>query len=214
MTKSMNKQKSMMTVFSSCKPYSRPFARGAGSEKKNPPFRNEPKSARRPLPRLHRPQTPRTTAASPPDRLGHSGEKEDTQGLVQAFSTLSSLTTLTDSDSENNARRATADPAASSTASPSHLLLRPSANVLAAVPATPKTPRNAVSAKPKYTPAKTPRTSKKALAQAEQAERAAYAQALFDELNRTVFAGGLPAGTTLVWSNRLLTTAGRARWHR
>ncbi|KAH9966385.1 SprT-like family-domain-containing protein, partial [Lactifluus volemus] len=63
-------------------------------------------------------------------------------------------------------------------------------------------------------PAKTPRTSKKALAQAEQAERAAYAQSLFDELNRTVFAGGLPAETSLVWSNRLLTTAGRARWHR
>ena len=50
--------------------------------------------------------------------------------------------------------------------------------------------------------------------QAEQEERAAYAQSLFDELNRTVFAGGLPVETTLVWSNRLLTTAGRARWHR
>jgi hypothetical protein len=56
--------------------------------------------------------------------------------------------------------------------------------------------------------------SKKALAQAEQAERAAYAQSLFDELNRGVFASGLPIETSLVWSNRLLTTAGRARWHR
>ncbi|KAI0287401.1 SprT-like family-domain-containing protein, partial [Russula brevipes] len=56
--------------------------------------------------------------------------------------------------------------------------------------------------------------SKKALAQAEQAERAAYAQSLFDELNRGVFASGLPVETSLVWSNRLLTTAGRARWHR
>ncbi|KAI9465124.1 SprT-like family-domain-containing protein [Russula earlei] len=64
------------------------------------------------------------------------------------------------------------------------------------------------------TPAKTPRTSKKAQAQAQQAERAAYAQSLFDELNRNVFAGGLPIETTLIWSNRLLTTAGRARWHR
>ena len=61
---------------------------------------------------------------------------------------------------------------------------------------------------------KTPRTSKKALAIAEQAERAAYAQSLFDDLNQSVFGGGLPATTTLVWSNRLLTTAGRARWHR
>jgi hypothetical protein len=52
------------------------------------------------------------------------------------------------------------------------------------------------------------------LAQAEQAERAAYAHSLFGELNRTVFAGGLPVETTLVWSGRLLTTAGRARWHR
>ena len=50
--------------------------------------------------------------------------------------------------------------------------------------------------------------------QAEQEEHAAYAQSLFDELNRTVFAGGLPVETTLVWSNRLLTTAGHARWHR
>ena len=59
-----------------------------------------------------------------------------------------------------------------------------------------------------------PQTSKKALMQAEQEEHAAYAQSLFDELNRMVFAGGLPVETTLVWSNRLLTTAGRARWHR
>jgi hypothetical protein len=68
--------------------------------------------------------------------------------------------------------------------------------------------------KPKSTPAKTPRTSKKALALADQAERAAYAESLFGELNRSVFAGGLPVETTLIWSNRLLTTAGRARWHR
>ncbi|KAI0312634.1 SprT-like family-domain-containing protein [Amylostereum chailletii] len=61
---------------------------------------------------------------------------------------------------------------------------------------------------------KTPRTSKKALAQATQAHRAAYAQKLFDELNREVFDDGLPADTTLIWSNRLLSTAGRARWHR
>ncbi|KAI0297874.1 SprT-like family-domain-containing protein [Multifurca ochricompacta] len=67
----------------------------------------------------------------------------------------------------------------------------------------------------KCTPAKTPRkTSGKAFALAEQAERATYAQSLFDELNRTIFAGHLPVETSLVWSKRLLTTAGRARWHR
>jgi hypothetical protein len=127
---------------------------------------------------------------------------------VQAFSTLSSLTTLTDSDPENNNVCAAADPAPS-TASPPQLL-RPSTNVLAVI--TPKTPHHA--AKTNCTPVKTPWMSKKALAQAEQAERAAYARSLFNELNRTVFASGLPAETSLIWSNRLLTTAGRARWHR
>ncbi|KAI0062985.1 hypothetical protein BV25DRAFT_1778417, partial [Artomyces pyxidatus] len=63
-------------------------------------------------------------------------------------------------------------------------------------------------------PAKTPRTSKKAQAQTAQAQRAEYAQDLFNELNKSVFDGGLPPDTRLVWSNRLLTTAGRARWHR
>jgi len=158
--------------------------------------RNDPPSARTPLRRPQ--QTPRTRTASP-DPPG-SADKE-THGLVRAFSTLSSLTTLPDSDSEKVKTRVGAavgidDP-------------------LAAVP--PKTPLNAKS-KSTTTPAKTtktPRTSsKKALAQAEQAERAAYAQSLFDELNRTVFAGGLLVETTLVWSNRLLTTAGRAQWHR
>jgi hypothetical protein len=208
LTNSMTKPIPTMMVFSSCKSLASPSLPPpplyAVVPEAASPFRNEPKSARRPLRRLH-PQIPRTAASA--DRPGGSGEK-DTHALVQAFSTLSSLTTLTDSDTENNLRAA-ADPAPS-TASPTHLPLRPSANVPAA--ATPKTPRNA--AKPKYTPAKTPRTSKKALAQAEQAERAAYAQSLFNELNRTVFAGGLPAETSLIWSNRLLTTAGRARWHR
>ncbi|KAA1477611.1 hypothetical protein DENSPDRAFT_616267 [Dentipellis sp. KUC8613] len=79
------------------------------------------------------------------------------------------------------------------------------------VPEPPRTPkRNPASS----TPAKTPRTSKKAAALAAQTQREVYAQELFDELNKTVFGEGIPAGTKLVWSNRLLTTAGRARWHR
>ena len=124
---------------------------------------------------------------------------------MRAFSTLSSLTTLLDSDSEKKTRD---DDSERSPGTP-----------LAAARAVPP-PTTPLNAKSKSTPgrttakAKTPRTSKKALVQAEQEERAGYAQSLFDELNRTVFAGGLPVETTLVWSNRLLTTAGRARWHR
>lgn len=59
---------------------------------------------------------------------------------------------------------------------------------------------------------KTPRVSKKALQAIEQAHREAYAQELFAELNASVFKGGLPENTALSWNNRLLTTAGRARW--
>lgn len=145
--------------------------------------RNDPRSARTPL---RRTQTPRTASPNPPGLAD-----KDTHGLVKAFSTLSSLTTLPDSDSETTR--------------------------VAGVDDNERPPRTPLNAKSKSTPAKTrktPRTSKKALAEAEQAERAAYAQSLFDELNRTAFAGGLPVETTLVWSNRLLTTAGRARWHR
>lgn len=125
---------------------------------------------------------------------------------MKAFSTLSSLTTLTDSDSEKKTHVADdvdvdADRPAP-TPLPAHVAVKET---------TPKTP---IKATPKSTPAKTPRTSKKALALAEQGERATYAQSLFEELNRSVFAGGLPVETTLIWSNRLLTTAGRARWHR
>jgi hypothetical protein len=157
---------------------------------------------------------PRTATASPepdldpdPDRYRDpSGSKnEDTRSLVKAFSTLSSLTTLTDSDSEK--KTTVAGDVDDDRPAPRSL----PAHVAVSILATPKTP---LKAKPKSTPVKTPRTSKKALALAEQAERAAYAQSLFDELNRGVFAGGLPVETTLIWSNRLLTTAGRARWHR
>lgn len=61
---------------------------------------------------------------------------------------------------------------------------------------------------------KTPRVSKKALQAAEQTRREAYAEQLFKDLNTTVFDGGLPESTQLKWSNRLLTTAGRARWRK
>lgn len=60
----------------------------------------------------------------------------------------------------------------------------------------------------------TPRTGKKAQAAAEQAKREVYAQKLFTELNHIVFKDGLPKETKLNWNKRLLTTAGRAKWHR
>ena len=77
----------------------------------------------------------------------------------------------------------------------------------------PRTPAKPRTPAPARLP-RTPRTSKKALALAAQADLEAYAQELFDELNEDVFKGGLPASTKLVWSKRLLTTAGRAKWHR
>lgn len=74
------------------------------------------------------------------------------------------------------------------------------------VPSTP----NSVNTKPKHVP----RTGKKALAAAEQEKREVYARELFIELNRDIFKDGLPKGTKLNWSKRLLTTAGKAKWHR
>ncbi|KAG2146512.1 SprT-like family-domain-containing protein [Suillus bovinus] len=48
----------------------------------------------------------------------------------------------------------------------------------------------------------------------EQARREKYAAQLFEELNSTIFNNGLPRETKLNWNKRLLTTAGRAKWHR
>ncbi|KII86319.1 hypothetical protein PLICRDRAFT_56048 [Plicaturopsis crispa FD-325 SS-3] len=67
---------------------------------------------------------------------------------------------------------------------------------------------------PSASASKPPRVMKKTAAAAEQVRREIYAQTLFAELNRTVFNNGLPANTALKWNVRLLTTAGRAKWHR
>lgn len=61
---------------------------------------------------------------------------------------------------------------------------------------------------------KTPRVTKKQQQQAERERLQAYAAAFFRELNEGVFGGGIPEATELVWSKRLLTTAGRAHWKR
>ncbi|KAI0032121.1 SprT-like family-domain-containing protein [Vararia minispora EC-137] len=61
----------------------------------------------------------------------------------------------------------------------------------------------------------TPRIgSKKAAVAALHSRLSTYASELFAELNKTVFGNGLPESTQLIWSNRLLSTAGRARWRR
>ncbi|KAI0325616.1 hypothetical protein GY45DRAFT_1330013 [Cubamyces sp. BRFM 1775] len=61
---------------------------------------------------------------------------------------------------------------------------------------------------------KAPRMSKKKLLQAQRDRLQAYAAAFFKEMNDTVFGGGIPVETELKWSNRLLSTAGRAHWRR
>lgn len=68
--------------------------------------------------------------------------------------------------------------------------------------------------KAKITKTKAPRMTKKAMQAIEQARREKYAQQLFDDLNTAIFKSGLPKDTVLTWSNRLLTTAGRAKWKR
>ncbi|EJD04361.1 uncharacterized protein FOMMEDRAFT_28080 [Fomitiporia mediterranea MF3/22] len=64
------------------------------------------------------------------------------------------------------------------------------------------------------TPARAKRKTKKAMQEEKRAQLATYAQALFDELNASVFKRGLPKETPLIWNNRLLATAGRAKWHK
>ena len=66
-------------------------------------------------------------------------------------------------------------------------------------------------------PASSPKArsnSKKTQQTVEQQRRHDYAQQLFDDLNASIFKGGLPSNTALNWNKRLLTTAGRAKWHR
>ncbi|KAF8633981.1 hypothetical protein AX15_001158 [Amanita polypyramis BW_CC] len=48
----------------------------------------------------------------------------------------------------------------------------------------------------------------------EMEKRVKYAEELFSELNGAVFKDKLPKDTKLTWNKRLLTTAGRAKWHR
>ncbi|EIN13243.1 hypothetical protein PUNSTDRAFT_57472, partial [Punctularia strigosozonata HHB-11173 SS5] len=81
-------------------------------------------------------------------------------------------------------------------------------------PAVPSTPSRSPK-KGSSSAGRTPkRMSKKAEAEAKAARLATYANDLFSDLNRSVFDNGLPKETTLVWNKRLLSTAGKASWHR
>ncbi|KAL1747299.1 SprT-like family-domain-containing protein [Schizophyllum fasciatum] len=79
-------------------------------------------------------------------------------------------------------------------------------------PTSPDKPRSASPSK--RSPGSPRKPTQKALKEAEAARRAAYAQDLFRELNAQVFAGGLPAGTPLVWNPKLTSTAGRAKYQK
>ncbi|KAH9850672.1 SprT-like family-domain-containing protein [Lenzites betulinus] len=63
-------------------------------------------------------------------------------------------------------------------------------------------------------PGKAPRMTAKKRREAELERLRTYAADFFRELNETVFGGGIPENTPLVWSKRLLTTAGKAQWYR
>ncbi|KAF9478727.1 hypothetical protein BDN70DRAFT_808312 [Pholiota conissans] len=64
-------------------------------------------------------------------------------------------------------------------------------------------------------PLKAPRANtKRARELADLQRRQDYAQKLFNELNNVVFKGALPPDTKLQWSKRLLSTAGKAKYHR
>ncbi|KAF7986222.1 hypothetical protein HWV62_38666 [Athelia sp. TMB] len=67
---------------------------------------------------------------------------------------------------------------------------------------------------PALSSAKKPRTTKKERVAEEQARREQYASELFSTLNSTIFKDQLPKETKLNWNVRLLSTAGKAKWHR
>lgn len=150
-----------------------------------PHDRYEPKTARRPIPR---------PVIKPKPRSNHS------QG--DAHSTGLSGTSGDDAlflSSNDEGITTISDPARALPHVAESFPSIPHAGPSRPVLATPKTPRA--------------RRGKKAEAETEQSRREAYAQQLFDELNASVFGSGLPH-VKLVWNKRLLTTAGRAKWHR
>ncbi|RXW18447.1 hypothetical protein EST38_g7416 [Candolleomyces aberdarensis] len=70
------------------------------------------------------------------------------------------------------------------------------------------------SSSPKKKASGTQRVTLKKRKEEQQAQLHSYAASFFRELNLTVFKSGLPVDTKLNWNKRLLTTAGRAKWHR
>lgn len=147
-------------------------------------------------------------AAAPPRTLAHCSEEED------SCSDDGAILTLNEPKSARKPIRINLGYPRGTTAAVLDLTLsgtpsRPkSLREVLGTPCTPHSESSPTKAK------QAPRTGKKAQAATEQARRAAYAQVLFTELNRVVFGDGLPHDTKLNWNKRLLTTAGRAKWHR
>ncbi|TFK30675.1 hypothetical protein FA15DRAFT_651200 [Coprinopsis marcescibilis] len=152
--------------------------------------------------------------------------KADPKVLLEKTSAVN--TVIEDEDDDTDAilvlltKRLTAsnEPKSARKPLPSHSIARSLAGDTTSKPsqATSDAPTASTSCKigtPSRTPAKgTPRTSKKKTQAEQQKKLQDYADALFKELNGTVFNGGLPDDTKLNWNKRLLTTAGRAKWHR
>ncbi|KAI0344061.1 hypothetical protein BDW22DRAFT_1355345 [Trametopsis cervina] len=158
---------------------------------------------------LHVPPSRSRFVARP--RVEHSKEQKDAMPSTQTIPLYSENSDGEDSEVTTALR----------SGSPSRSVPKPSASKRVAQMTSshpgsgdePMTPKRTEASESKSN-AKTPRMTKKAKQAMEQTRRERYAQELFEEINDTVFKCGLPRETVLKWSNRLLTTAGRARWKR
>lgn len=171
------------------------------------PPRNEPKAARRPF---------------YPVLDGVDGRKTVERGQGPVVHTPPSIEGSHDDFSDDDETANVADPTPSYLGGPTECLgarprvMRPSPSPdpqlsLDEVPVEKSPKKKDIAPR---TGQKPPRMTKKAQQALEQSRRETYAQKLFDELNERVFKHGLPQDTSLKWSNRLLTTAGRARWRK
>lgn len=143
---------------------------------------------------------------------------------VRCSNPLHTLTKLTNSDEPPSARKPLRKPKPAATVeegSTNGTGIEPptkSRDVFDAPDTKPESETPEKAAVPKRAPRKrtagTPRVTSKKQKEEEQRALHTYAASFFDEVNRTVFKLGLPEDTKLNWNKRLLTTAGRAKWHR
>ncbi|KAI0825224.1 SprT-like family-domain-containing protein [Trametes gibbosa] len=152
---------------------------------------NEPRSARKPLRKAHTPAHANTGSPFTPFRPFQSSGRPQANAL-DVLANEDSSADETDSDALG------LDPVKPKS--------RPAGIESNARPALPS---------PAPTKAgKAPRMTAKMRREAELERLRAYAADFFSELNDTVFGGGIPETTQLLWSKRLLTTAGKAQWYR